>query len=144
MVIDIHYHLFDESGSNDAWLGDMVRICVASAPLDNPVTIEEARENLVPKMFDPTGEITVRNLDQWGIDKAVVLVVDNGFAYGEVEKGIEGQNKAVAEAAKRFHDRLIAFLSVDPRRPDAIELVDRCVNDWGMRGLKCHPDTGSA
>jgi len=142
MVIDIHYHLFDETFSNAAMREDMARLCVAFAPPDNPVTIEEARENLVPKMFDPTGEIAVRNLDQWGIDRAVVLVVDNGLAHGEVEKGVEGQNKAVAEAAKRFPDRLIAFLSVDPRRPNAIELVDRCVNDWGMSGLKCHPDTG--
>jgi len=106
------------------------------------MTIEEAREKIVPRMFDPTGEITVRNLDQWGIDKAVVVAMDTGLMHGEGEIGIEGHNKAVAEAAGRFPDRLIPFLSVDPRRPGAIELVDRCVNDWGMKGLKCHPDTG--
>ena len=112
MVIDIHYHLFDETSANDAMHEDMARLCVAFAPPDNPVTLEEAKEKLIPKMFDPTGEITVRNLDQWGIDKAAVLVVDNGLAHGEVEIGIEGQNKAVAEAAKKFPDRLIAFMSV--------------------------------
>ena len=82
MVIDIHYHLFDETYSNTAMREGMARLCVAFAPPDNPVTFEEAMENLVPKMFDPTGEITVRNLDQWGIDRAAVLVVDNGLAHG--------------------------------------------------------------
>lgn len=142
MVIDIHYHLFDKSfGTEEMWDG-AANLCVTFAPGDKPITFEEARKNLVPQMFDPTGEKTVRNLDEWGIDKAVVVAVDNGLMHGEAKASIQEQNKAVADAARRFPDRLIAFLSVDPRRPNALELVDRCVNDWGMRGLKCHPDTG--
>jgi predicted TIM-barrel fold metal-dependent hydrolase len=142
MVIDIHYHLFDKPFRQPDMWDEIAQLCVTFAPPDQPITLEEAREKLLPQMFDPTGEVTVRNLDRWGIDKAVVVAVDSGLLHGEGEVGIEEQNKAVADAAQRFPDRLIAFLSVDPRRPVALELVDRCVNDWGMRGLKCHPDTG--
>lgn len=142
MVIDIHYHLFDKTFHAPKMWEGLARLCVTFAPPDNPITFEEAMEKLLPQMFDPTGETTVRNLDRWGIDTAVVLAVDNGLMLGDGEIGIQGQNKAIAEAAGRFPDRLVAFLSVDPRRPDALELVDRCVNDWGMKGLKCHPDTG--
>jgi len=142
MVIDVHYHFFDKTfGTPEMWDG-IAQLCVTFAPQGQPITLEEAREKLLPHMFDSTGEVTVRNLDQWGIDRAVVVAVDNGFMHGEAEAGIEEQNKGVADAAKRFPDRLTAFLSVDPRRANAIELVERCVNDWGMRGVKCHPDTG--
>jgi predicted TIM-barrel fold metal-dependent hydrolase len=142
VVIDIHYHLFDRSFHSPAMWDDLARLCETFAPPDNPITSEEAMEKLVPQMFDPTGEATVKNLDRWGIDMAAVVAVDNGLMLGDGEAGIEGQNKAIAEAARRFPDRLVAFLSVDPRRPNALEFVERCVNDWGMRGLKCHPDTG--
>lgn len=142
MVIDIHYHLFDRTFHHPEMWDGIAQLCVTFAPPGQPITLEEAREKLLPRMFDSTGELTVRNLDQWGIDKAVVVAIDNGLLHGESEIGIAGQNRAVAEAARRFPDRLIAFLSVDPRRPNALELLDRCVNDWGMRGVKCHPDTG--
>jgi predicted TIM-barrel fold metal-dependent hydrolase len=142
MVIDFHYHLFDKPYHDPGMWDDIAKLCVNFAPPDQPVTLEEAREKLVPQMFDPTGEVTVRNLDQWGIDTAVVVAVDNELMHGEGPVGIEGQNKGIADAAKRFPDRLIAFLSVDPRRTNALELVDRCVNDWGMKGVKCHADTG--
>ncbi len=142
MVIDIHYHLFDESFGEPGMMDGIAQLCVTFAPPDQPVTLEEAKEKFIPKMFDPTGEITVRNLDQWGIDKAVVVAVDNGLLHGESKIGFEGQNKFTADAAGRFPDRLISFLSVDPRRPEAIDMIERCVNDWGMKGLKCHPDAG--
>lgn len=125
MVIDIHYHLFDKTYHSHEMWDDIARLCVAFGPKDRPVTMDEARNRLLPKMFDPTGEITVRNLDRWGIDVAAVVAVDNGLLHGEGGIGIEGQNKAIADAAKRFPDRLVAFLSVDPRRPNALELVDR-------------------
>jgi hypothetical protein len=142
MVIDMHYHFFDAPFHSPKMWNEMAQLCVEFSPAHKPVTFEEARRNLVPQMFDSTGEKTVRNLDNWGIEKAAILAVDNGFMYGEGEIGIEGQNEAIAMAARRFPDRLVAFLSIDPRRPNALELLDRCVNDWGMKGVKCHPDTG--
>lgn len=142
MIIDIHYHLFDSPYLSPGMWDDLARLCVTFSPPDQPISMEEAKEKMIPRMLDPTGEATVRNMDEWGIDKAAVLAVDNGLLHGEGQVGIEGQNRAVADAAKRFPDRLIAFMSVDPRRPEALELVDRCVNDFGMKGLKCHPDAG--
>ena len=142
MVIDIHYHFVNAAFHSREMQEGMARLCVEFAPPDKPVTLEEAKRNLVPQMFDTTGENTVRNLDRWGIDKAAILAMDNGLLHGEGEIGIEGQNEAIAMVARRFPDRLIPFLSIDPRRPNALELLDRCVNDWGMKGIKCHPDTG--
>lgn len=143
MVIDIHYHFFDSTfHSEEMWKG-IAQLCIDFAPAGQPkLTLEEAERDLVPQMFDSTGEKTVRNLDNWGIDKAAIVAVDNGFMHGDGAIGIEGQNESIAKAARRFPDRLIAFLSIDPRRPNALELLDRCVNDWGMQGVKCHPDTG--
>lgn len=47
-------------------------------------------------------------------------------------------NELVAGVVKRFPDRFVGFGSVDPHRPDAVELVRR-LPDLGLLGLKLHP-----
>lgn len=142
MVFDFHYHLYDRTYFSEEYLDFIANTCVNVAPPERPISFEETRCQMLPKMFDPTGEVTVRYLDEWGIDKAALLVMDVAMLYGEGEISIEGFNKAAADAAKRFPDRLIPFFGIDPRRPNTLELVDRCINDFEMKGLKCHPDTG--
>ena len=108
MVIDIHYHLFDEAFHHPEMWDGIAQLCVSFAPRERPVTMEEAKANFLPRMFDPTGEVTVRNLDGWGVDVAAVVAVDNELLHGRGPAGIEGQNKAIASAARRFPDRLVA------------------------------------
>ena len=45
----------------------------------------------------------------------------------------------VAAGAARHADVLIPFGSVDPHRPDALERVQRLIEDSGVRGFKFHP-----
>jgi predicted TIM-barrel fold metal-dependent hydrolase len=51
----------------------------------------------------------------------------------------EAQVSLVIKAVKAHPDRLAAFMGLDPRRPGATKLLERAVNDWGMKGLKLHP-----
>ena len=44
------------------------------------------------------------------------------------------------ELAVRHDDLLIAFASVDPRRPDAVERAERLIADHGVKGFKFHPN----
>lgn len=142
MIIDTHYHMLDHPYLSANLLDSLAEMCARDALADKPVSFEDARTKIVPKMFDSTGEATVRNLDSWGIDKAALLSIDYGMLHGDGEKSIDDFNRATAAAAKRFPDRLIPFFGMDPRRPDALEAVDRCINDYQMKGLKCHPDSG--
>ncbi len=41
-----------------------------------------------------------------------------------------------------FHNRVIALAGIDSRRPEAPKLMSRCFEEFGIRGLKYHPDHG--
>lgn len=66
---------------------------------------------------------------------AVVFTVDAETALGHPAISSAG----IAEGAARNNDVLIPFGSVDPRRPDAVDLARRLVEDDGVRGFKFHP-----
>ena len=67
---------------------------------------------------------------------AVVFTVD-----WEARSGIPPiPNEEIAEAAAANADVLIAFASVDPGRPDAVERVRRLIADHGVKGFKFHPN----
>jgi predicted TIM-barrel fold metal-dependent hydrolase len=67
---------------------------------------------------------------------AVVFTVD-----WEARSGIAPiPNEEIAEAAAANADVLIAFASVDPARPDALERVRRLIAEHDVRGFKFHPN----
>lgn len=85
--------------------------------------------------FDPP-EAIIRLMDEAQIDKAVAMTYRD--APGPEERVIE----YLAEAVQRYPDRLIAYARMNPRYGDeAVELFDRAVREYGMRGLKLHPVT---
>ncbi len=82
-------------------------------------------------------------MDEAGVDKAVILPMDYYLTLGRSAATIEEINGFYAKMAAAYPDRLIAFVGVDPRRgKEALELFDRGVEKWGMRGLKVHPVVG--
>ena len=47
-----------------------------------------------------------------------------------------------ADVALHNPDRVIALAGVDPRRNDAADILTECFEEYGMKGLKYHPDYG--
>ncbi len=83
--------------------------------------------------LDARVESLVENLDRAGVDRAVVTAIAADTAYGT-------SSEYVAECCRRFPDRIIGFASVNPLRdPDATAKLERCVTEFGLRGLKLHP-----
>ena len=72
--------------------------------------------------------------DKYQVDKACV----NSWSIGY--DPVAG-NKEVFEAVKKYPDRLIGFAVISPRfRRELVEQeIDKCINDYGMKGLKLHP-----
>jgi hypothetical protein len=84
----------------------------------------------------------VREMDEAGIDKTVLLALDTEFALRE-KVSYRYHNDYVARALKEFPDRFIGFAGIDPRRgKEAIAELERCVGDFGFRGVKLWPQTG--
>jgi predicted TIM-barrel fold metal-dependent hydrolase len=73
-------------------------------------------------------------LDEAGIERAVVLPIDCTSAHGCCVVS----NEQVASLAARSA-RIIGFASVDPALPDAPAVLRRAVTEQGLRGLKLDP-----
>jgi len=86
----------------------------------------------------------VRDMDAAGIDKSVLLAVDWGLAryLSDLKLSVEEINRTYADAVKRHPQRLVAFAGIDPRRDKAVEIVERSLKEWGMKGIKFYTAAG--
>ena len=90
-------------------------------------------------LSDRDGSICLRIMDQVGVEKRALHVIDWGLELGEPACTVWEINKAVLDICRRHPDRLTGFAGVDPRRPDAVSIVTRAFDDLGAAGLKLHP-----
>lgn len=99
----------------------------------------------VERVFPPlTARELVILLDSAGIRRAVVLSV--AYMYGSPSRTVENEydkvraeNDWTAEQVAAYPDRLVAFCSINPLKPYALEEIDRCAgNPHLRRGLKLH------
>ena len=89
---------------------------------------------------DGTVEKLVSDMDDGGVDKAVISPVDFGLMCGqEPEISVWSLNEYIAESQKKYPNRLIGFVGVDALRDDAIELLEKGVTEWGLKGVKIFP-----
>jgi predicted TIM-barrel fold metal-dependent hydrolase len=107
-----------------------------------PFTFEQVLTELIPTLFDIDGEKHIQRMDDAGIEKTVVFVIDVGLLTGEPSVPIEQQNEAVFASASKYPDRIIPFVNIDPRRPNAIKFVRTAIEERGAKGLKLHPGAG--
>lgn len=144
MIIDSHVHLLDEGWVHEDFMTGIAGLFSAAIGRETGEYPDAAllAENLRPVLFDSTGERLIASMDSAGVDASCVFAIDYGLATGEPGVPIEEQNRVIAEAAERNPGRLIPFFSIDPRRPEALEMFERAVGDMGMRGLKIHPAAG--
>ncbi len=143
MIIDAHYHLVAEEWYPEGWWQTVTNMYLnGMKALGMEMPMETIRESLIPSLWDPKGEALIRDMDAGGIDKTVLLAMDYWLLYGEPKGPIEVQLKAYADFQSKYPDRIIAFATVDPRRPNAVELVERAIKEWGLKGLNLYPQTG--
>jgi hypothetical protein len=143
MIIDIHTHLFNTGWVPKGFFYGVARFITHEFAKQGIVESNEAvGEGLMEGSGDPEGEMLLAEMDEAGIDKSVIFPVDFGLALGDPEVPIETVNKNFAELAQKHPGRLCAFASVDPLRKGALDLWKRCVEEWGMKGLKLHPCSG--
>ena len=143
MVIDIHTHLFSRGWVPRQFFYGVARFITHEFAKQGIEESNEAiGESLIESSSDPEAEMLLAEMDEAGIDKSVIFPVDFGLALGDPEVPIETVNEKFAKLAQKYPDRLCAFAGIDPRRKGALDLWKRCVEEWGMKGLKLHPSAG--
>jgi len=139
MIIDCHVHLMSANFIAEPYWDNWVKLF---ATLSNKP--EDTVRRRLPEFWDETGELLINDMDGAGIDQSWISVLDLGLAktVGEARYSITELNRIYAEIAEKYSGRLIAFVGVDPRREDAVRLLETGVKEWGMRGLKLIPACG--
>ncbi len=95
--------------------------------------------------MDPTGRVAIEEMDYYGIDASIIMVLDWGLAYGPEEDNqlpAEEFNRLAQEVVQQHAGKLWAMASYDPRRPRAVSLFEQAVKEWGAVGLKVYPPNG--
>ncbi|MBN1571759.1 MAG: amidohydrolase [Deltaproteobacteria bacterium] len=134
MIIDMHIHPFCKeatilpgfNGAAERLYGDM---------------IDKDRFKNIAAMFEyiftqrTVGDI-IKDMDDAGVDKAVIVAADYTTASGVIAV----TNEDVSRLAKEHPDRFIPFAGVDPSKGRAaVDELTRAVEELGCVGLKLVP-----
>ncbi len=131
MIIDAHCHIWER----DLIQGDMSKL------LDS--VIQELGVKDEENIRNGSIERLIRDMDEAGIDKTIILPIDFEFFYAAGEFTFKDFNNLAGDYLKQFPDRIIAFAGVDPRRGvGAVTELRRCVEEMGFQGLKLWTVTG--
>ncbi|HWP41734.1 MAG TPA: amidohydrolase family protein [Blastocatellia bacterium] len=73
-------------------------------------------------------------------DKAL-KPVDRALVFGVTANalGVKTPHEAIADVVSRKPEKYIGFMALDPTDPRAIEEMDYCVADLGLKGIKLYP-----
>lgn len=139
VVIDVHTHI----SKKGCIPNEITGVIIEDAARQSGIAPEKITRNLEnqPTIHQASPESLIKDMDEAGIDKSILLAIDFGLTPGlsKPKISIEEYNKWVADAADQYSDRLIAFMGVDPRRKNAVELLEKGIQEWGMKGLKLYP-----
>ena len=139
-IIDIHAHLYYPDWYPYPFQNQLAINSLRSRKkqFDMAAAAREL-ETLSKVLSDRDGSKCLRVMDQVGIEKRLLHVIDWGLQLGEPTCTIEDVHEAVLGVCRRHPDRLIGFAGVDPRRADAVPLLTWAVDQLGAAGLKLHP-----
>ena len=140
MIFNAHSHLIHK---------DMISEVYADAQLSEfskglNIPKEVLLKNPDPNLTMGSAKRYVKAMDDAGIDKGLVMGIDSGlFDAGKAKWSVEEMNQWVANQVAEYPDKLYALCGIDPRRGDrAIKLLEKAVEEWGMKGVKFYPVCG--
>jgi hypothetical protein len=116
MITDVHTHFWRPDHQGPPWTDSLGRVSTRlAADAIDCVTVESYRRQVVPA------------------ERTIV------FGLQAQAAGIMVPNDAVAAFAREVGGQTVGFMSVDPTRHDAVDEIERCHADLGLRGIKLGP-----
>ncbi|MFO7964425.1 MAG: amidohydrolase family protein [Desulfobacterales bacterium] len=141
MIVDVHYHQIPFIP--EELISEVLKDPIRSAKLIGMnVDMADLTAKATEYWSDPDGDKLIAAMDAAGIDFTVVCAVDNSDSGHITEEMMLMQNQMVAAVAQKYPKRVMALAGVDPRRPNAPDLLKKCFEAFGMKGLKYHADYG--
>jgi hypothetical protein len=141
MFVDSHYH-FITSITEKAAAGMVEMIAHAARRMGMNLDYETLLKTAIQTWGDPLGDRLIDKMDEGGIDITVAVTVDDFNIKKLTSEKMQIQNRIMGEAVQRHPGRIIGLAGIDPRRPDAADMARVCLEEYGLRGFKYHPDNG--
>ncbi|MBW2051879.1 MAG: amidohydrolase family protein, partial [Deltaproteobacteria bacterium] len=141
MIIDVHYHLMPKLSEKVVrnLAKSAVRMAQGMGKTVDPEDIFKQASEFYP---DPAGEHLISIMDESGIDLTLICMVDNVTIPQLKPENMQRGNKIIGDISQKNPGRVMALAGVDPRRPEAPDMLKQCFEEFGVRGLKYHPDDG--
>lgn len=137
-IIDAHIHLFGEGYLSRVWYQHAAERWAASAwPRRNPAAI-----NIESGLVDVDGTLLFAELDKAGIAAGVTMGLDWGISLGEPPVSVRDVHQHYSEMQARFPGRFFGVAGIDPRRRDAVALLEEAIVELGLKALKLYPPCG--
>ncbi len=114
MIVDVHTHL----STSEQW---------------GPQFSQAIELTYPPDVLD----INVTPERHWEAEKTADRVIV--FGINSIAMEMCTPNDHIAAYVRQHPEKLIGFMSIDPNQPDALDEIDRSVNDLGLRGIKMSP-----
>lgn len=142
-IVDCHSHVASSRYIPDAFFDgwvDNIEANTAAAP--------PRQREVLTRMFraindDPLCDEYVAQMDAAGISRAVLLIIDFKYVYGEPFEDMVAIYAAHRQVLDRHPGRFICYAGVDPRRGAAgVDLLEIGLRDYGFSGLKLYPPCG--
>lgn len=128
-IVDVHTHLM--------WYPDHIDEDYAQEALASKLVKLERSGGLVNAASLDLHSYDSRPDDHWeaseGADRVVV------FGLSAKPTGVDVPNEIIADYVAQHPDKLEGWASVNPADSDAIEQLEHCVEDLGLKGLKLGP-----
>lgn len=141
MIVDVHYHLMPFNFTVENTKGMLFDPIWAAKKIGMDFTEEEFARKAAEVYSGLEPKKIINRMDEAGIDITLICHVDNASSPFFKAESTMKVNKAISDIAKEYPNRLIPLAGVDPRRPEALDMLKQCF-EFGMKGLKFHPDSG--
>lgn len=145
MIIDMHVHLSDKRIYPGYWLDGIRQGIQESIRRINGAPADEALLDslLNQSMNDYDCSRLVARMEDAGIGRAAVLLVDFGYGRDDAPLELEELYAIHAEALRKYPEQLCVFAGVDPRRGrEGLALLEKGITEYGFCGLKLYPPCG--
>lgn len=138
--IDAHVHVYDYGYWPARWF-DYVALKWADGHDDRSPS--DIRPHIEDGLVDPGAERLIQQMDEVGVDRAVILTVDWELGMEQAAPVPIQKIHANCEALRRRTEgRVLSFAGIDPRREGAASMLAEIVGRSAVSGLKLYPPTG--
>lgn len=146
MIIDAHLHILTGTPGKEylprryRWLTSLQWAYWRGPRNRDP---EKFMEQMETRISDPAGDITIKNLDEAGVDAAVPIAIDFGLGMGEdAPLPVEEMFRQLGAIQCQHPGRLYSFVAPDARRKNALKIFETAVKEYGAKGFKVLPQVG--